>query len=197
MSIHQLLAAASMGDDNMVRRLLVDSLPHEPHLKSIALRLAADKGHLECVKLLIPHSDPKADDSAALRWAAEEGHLECVKLLIPHSDPKADDSAALRWSANNGHLECVKLLIPHSDPKADDSGALRLAAEEGNLECVRELMPHSDPVKAVRYCIEDGDTDVADVIREQMAFIQKEQMHAELGESLERAIDAPRKTRRM
>ena len=121
MSIHQLLAAASMGDDNMVKRLLVDSLPHEPHLKSIALRLAADKGHLECVKLLIPHSDPKADDSAALRWAAEEGHLECVKLLIPHSDPKADDKRPLLYFFDT----CQNLIrtlpaLMHDQHKAED-----------------------------------------------------------------------------
>jgi ankyrin repeat protein len=50
--------------------------------------LAATKGHLEIVKLLIPVSDPKAGGSYALRLAAENGHLEIVKLLIPVSDPE-------------------------------------------------------------------------------------------------------------
>ena len=67
------------------------------------------------MKILIPVSDPKADDSAALMYAAENGHYKCVKLLIPVSDPKADDSAALIYAAENVHYECVKLLIPVSD----------------------------------------------------------------------------------
>jgi len=62
-------------------------------------------------------SDPKSLGSYALRWAANNGHLEIVKLLIPVSDPKALDSNALRCAATKGHLEIVKLLIPVSDPE--------------------------------------------------------------------------------
>ena len=110
-----------------------------------ALRLAATKGHLEIVKLLIPVSDPKSLDSEALRLAAENGHLEIVKLLIPVSDPKSLGSYALRWAAAEGHLEIVKLLIPVSDPKAGGSNALRWAVAEGHLEIVKLLIPVSDP----------------------------------------------------
>ena len=112
---------------------------------SYALQLAATKGHLEIVKLLISVSDPKSLDSEALRLAAENGHLEIVKLLIPVSDPKAGGSEALRWAAENGHLEIVKLLIPMSDPKSLDSNALRWAAANGHLEIVKLLIPVSDP----------------------------------------------------
>lgn len=129
--------------------------------------------------------------------AARDGRLEDVRRLIPHSDPKAANSRALWWAAYNGHLEVVRELIPHSDPKANDSAALRRAAEEGHLECVRELIACSDVGIVINLLIEWGDTDIADVIREQVALLQKEQMHAELGASLDRAIDAPRKTRRM
>ena len=64
---------------------------------------------------------PKAYASYALRLAANNGHLEIVKLLLPVSNPKALNSLALQYAAANGHLEIVKLLIPVSDPKADDS----------------------------------------------------------------------------
>ena len=155
----------------------------------------------EMERLIAEGADPKADDSEALRLAARNGHLECVKLLIPHSDPATNDSAALRWAANYGHLECVKLLIPYSDPKADGSAALRRAAEEGHLECVRELIPYSDPEAAIRHCFESGDTDAANVIREQLAMLlaeqQREQIRRELDDVLGHAPDAPRKARRM
>ena len=109
------------------------------------LRLAARYGHTDVVKLLIPVSDPKAIGSYALRWAAEKGHTEVVKLLIPVSDPKALDSRALRLAAENGHTDVVKLLIPVSDPKANDSLALRWADANGHTEVVKLLIPVSDP----------------------------------------------------
>ena len=59
----------------------------------------------------------------ALRRASKIGHAECVKLLIPVSDPKANESYALKIASTFGHIECVKLLIPVSDPKADNSYA--------------------------------------------------------------------------
>jgi hypothetical protein len=54
--------------------------------------------------MLIPVSDPKAYNSFALRLAANNGHTEIVKLLIPVSDCKDVDSDALRWAASNGHV---------------------------------------------------------------------------------------------
>ena len=109
-----------------------------------ALSWATVNNHYDCVKLLIPVSDPKSNDSYALRWASEKGYTECVKLLIPVSDPKDNDSQALRCASNNGFTECVKLLIPVSAPKAKNSEALRLAAENNRYECVELLLPYSD-----------------------------------------------------
>lgn len=40
-----------------------------------------------CVETLIPVSDPKVDDSDAIQLAAKNGHLDCVRELIPFSDP--------------------------------------------------------------------------------------------------------------
>jgi len=135
---------------------------------SEALRLAAENGHLEIVKLLIPVSDPKALDSNALRCAATKGHLEIVKLLIPMSDPKSLDSNALRWAAANGHLEIVKLLIPVSDPKAGGSYALQLAATKGHLEIVKLLIPVSDPKAggsyALRLAAENGHLEIVKLL---------------------------------
>ncbi len=79
-------------------------------------------GRLEDAKgLLVGGVDPMAKESLALRYAAQAGHLEIVRLLLPVSDPKAYDSLALQLAAENGHLEVVRLLLPLSDPKADRS----------------------------------------------------------------------------
>jgi ankyrin repeat protein len=73
-------------------------------------------GHIECVKLLIPVSNPKDRYSSALQLAARHGHTQCVELLIPVSNPKAHNSYALQEAAVHGHTQCVELLYPVSDP---------------------------------------------------------------------------------
>jgi len=95
-------------------------------------------------ELIEEGANPKADNSYALQWAANNGHTEIVKILIPVSDPKACDSYALQLAATNGHTEIVKILIPVSDPKARDSYALQWAAEYGHIDIVKLLIPVSD-----------------------------------------------------
>ena len=128
-------------DRQLTPREIVEVLTN----KNNALRWAARKGHKECVELLIPVSEPKAEESEALREAADMGHKEIVELLIPVSDPKVNESEALRWAADRGHKECVELLLPLSDPMAIDSWALRVAARNGHREMVELLIPVSDP----------------------------------------------------
>ena len=110
--------------------------------KSEALRCAADGGHVECVRRLIPVSNPRGWNSVALRMAANNGHTDCVRLLIPHSDPRAYESEALRYASSHGHVDCVRELIPYSDSRARNSKAL---CSHGHTECVRLLAPVSDP----------------------------------------------------
>lgn len=139
---------------------------------SYALRWAAQKGHLEIVKLLLPISDPKANKSQAIRYAAQNGHLEIVKFLLPVSDPKADKNHALRYAAHNGYLEIVKLLLPLSDPKEYGSEALRLAAAKGYLEIVKLLLPVSDLKIAGSYALRDasakGHLEIVNLLRDTM-----------------------------
>jgi hypothetical protein len=87
--------------------------------------------------------DPGADDNYAISWAAEKGHLEVVKLLLEDKrvDPGDCDNYAIRWAAENGHLEVVKVLLKDKrvDPGASDNYAIRWAAEKGHLEVVKLL----------------------------------------------------------
>lgn len=142
-SDQRMIQAASSGDAIVLAQVLADGDP-ETQSKSFALERAAENGHEQCVRLLIPKSDPLDNDSRALALAALEGHVECVKLLIPVSDPLAQSSAALRGAAKSNRKECVQLLIPVSDPQALNSQALRSSALRGHSECVRVLLPVSD-----------------------------------------------------
>ena len=166
-TINQRLAElADAGDADGLARLLAQTI-ESPLVGSQPICNAARNGHTECVRILIPFSDPKANDSYPLRWATNHGHVECVRLLIPVSDPKALDSRALLWAAENGYTECAQLLIPASDPKARDS-ALFLAAFNGRQECVRLLIPASDPKakesNALRLAAENGHAECVNLL---------------------------------
>lgn len=75
-----LLGAASMGNATFVRKAIESGVDTTAN-GSEALYAAAERGNVECVRLLIPVSDPD-DYASALNMAAFEGHIECVRLLI-------------------------------------------------------------------------------------------------------------------
>lgn len=140
-----LVESARRGRLSDVTHLLslgADPLFEESH----ALRVAAANGHTQCVKRLIPPSNPKDGDSKALCSAAENGHADCVQLLIPVCDPKAKNSIAIYLAASHGRTECVGLLVPFSDFQNGSLGCLALtrATEVGDLESVKLLIPVSE-----------------------------------------------------
>lgn len=49
---------------------------------------AAVSGNTKSLKRLIPLSDPTCDNTSALVTAATFGHIGCVNLLIPVSQPE-------------------------------------------------------------------------------------------------------------
>ena len=70
------------------------------------------KINLKVIKRLVKQgADIHAGDDVALRWAAEYGHLDVVKFLVKQgADIHAGDDAALRWAARYDHLDVVKFL---------------------------------------------------------------------------------------
>lgn len=155
----ELVDAASAGDWEKVLKLLACGANPRSGVSaalwcgvnpgsgvSAALWCAAIAGSVECVRALLPVSDPKANESYALVLAAQNGHAECVKLLLPVSDAKSKNSCALRLAALEGSSECVRLLLASSDPTENDSEALRWAAELGRVECIRLLLPACKPL---------------------------------------------------
>lgn len=107
---------------------------------SLALRLAAGGGHVECLRLLIPLSDATACDRHALVWAATHGYADCVRLLIPASDLARNQSAALGAAATAGHADCVALLLPASAPLMDQPQPFNDAIENGRANVLSLML---------------------------------------------------------
>lgn len=74
-----------------------------------ALMVAVDNGHAACVAELVKHTTPTFNDNLLLRKAAASGQMECLKVLLPLSDP-GEFGAAFFAAGRNHHFACVGLV---------------------------------------------------------------------------------------
>jgi ankyrin repeat protein len=123
--------------------------------KFTTLHLAAAKGHLEVVKLLVDHRFNINSDVRTyypLHLAAREGHANIVEFLLKQKtiDIKRHCSYGLNplhYAAMNGKVEVVKLLLRYIGFDAGPDSVhkntpLHLAARSGQFEAVRLLLQH-------------------------------------------------------
>lgn len=160
------------------------------------LYIAAREGHLAVVKLLLEKGaaiEAKAEDGCTpLSTAAFNGHADVVKLLLERGaavEGKHKDSVTpLAMAAQQGHLEVVRLLLEKGaavDAK-DNDGFTPLARAAQNrdgllarhLEVMKFLLakganpntlgfaPFGDGKTALQVAEEQGNTEVAELLRE-------------------------------
>ncbi|XP_071825561.1 ankyrin repeat and SOCS box protein 1-like [Apostichopus japonicus] len=159
-AIHQ---AASNGDITIIRNLLdgpgrTQRVNLKNYLGCTPLRLAASKGHWECVQLLlqsgasIEEGDRKGQ--TALFMAIAGNHIECVKLLLAAgADPngrRENMCTPLYLAACAGFVECIDLLLDaHADVNRKHTDVdwltfltdpLCVSIEKNHLECFRLLL---------------------------------------------------------
>lgn len=106
----QVALAAQAGYMADVQRFMALQLPQ--HVYNTALQAAARNGQVDCVAALMEVTKNHTD---ALIDAADHGHVECVRVLIPGSDPKANGSEALLCAALGGHVSCMDALYAVSN----------------------------------------------------------------------------------
>lgn len=114
-----------------------------------ALLLAAFKGYLPVVKLLLAAGAPVNRDQGwqPLIYAAFNGQVETMRYLLEQgadvNGVSNNGTTALMVAARNGHLEAVKLLLAHKaapDKINDAAGtALKWARAAGNTDIVELL----------------------------------------------------------
>uniref|UniRef100_A0A480ZA12 Ankycorbin isoform X6 n=1 Tax=Sus scrofa TaxID=9823 RepID=A0A480ZA12_PIG len=159
----RLLQAVEHGDAEKVASLLgkkgASATKHDSEGKT-AFHLAATKGHVECLRVMVTHGvDVTAQDTAghsALHLAAKNSHHECVKKLLqskcPAESVDSSGKTALHYAAAQGCLQAVQVLCEHKSPinlkDLDGNIPLLLAVQNGHSEVCRFLLDHGADVNS-------------------------------------------------
>ncbi|NWX54719.1 RAI14 protein, partial [Promerops cafer] len=153
----RLLQAVENGDPEKVASLLGKkgaSATKQDSEGKTAFHLAATKGHVECLRIMVTHgADVTAQDGAghsALHLAAKNSHPDCIKRLLQSKCPadSTDNSGktALHYAAACGCLQAVQLLCEHKCPinikDLDGNIPLLLAVQNGHTEVCKYLLDH-------------------------------------------------------
>ncbi|KAF7482915.1 Hypothetical predicted protein [Marmota monax] len=160
----RLLQAVENGDSEKVASLLgkkgASATKHDSEGKT-AFHLAATKGHVECLRVMVAHGvDVTAQDTtghSALHLAAKNGHHECVKKLLQSKCPAegidSSGKTALHYAVQSGHSEVCRFLLDHgADVNSRDKNgrtALMLACEIGSSTIVEALIKKSADLNLV------------------------------------------------
>ncbi|XP_036081731.1 ankycorbin isoform X4 [Rousettus aegyptiacus] len=159
----RLLQAVENGDVEKVASLLGKkgaSATKQDNEGKTAFHLAATKGHVECLRVMVTHGvDVTAQDAAghsALHLAAKNGHHECIKKLLqskcPAESVDSSGKTALHYAAAQGCLQAVQVLCEHKSPinlkDLDGNIPLLLAVQSGHSEVCRFLLDHGADVNS-------------------------------------------------
>src|SRR5207248_8463147 len=90
--------------------------------------------------------------TTALAFAADKGHVEVVKLLLRHkADVNTKDTfykaAPLDWAMMHDRADIIKELVEAGAEGAD--GALQSAAARGQVDLVRAILDKAKPKEEV------------------------------------------------
>ncbi|XP_008581646.1 PREDICTED: ankycorbin isoform X2 [Galeopterus variegatus] len=159
----RLLQAVENGDAEKVASLLgkkgASATKHDSEGKT-AFHLAAAKGHVECLRVMVTHGvDVTAQDTtghSALHLAAKNSHHECIKKLLqskcPAESVDSSGKTALHYAAAQGCLQAVQVLCEHRSPinlkDVDGNIPLILAVQNGHSEVCRFLLDHGADVNS-------------------------------------------------
>lgn len=111
---------------------------------SLALKIAATHGSLQCLEQLLNFHTP-TDSNSAMWGAASGGHLACMRLLLPYFDAVSDRNKSLAAAVRHGNPDGVRLLLQVCDPSLDGWRIVETAIAVQNVACIQALVPDTHP----------------------------------------------------
>lgn len=162
-----LSSAAGTGRIDLVK-IGLEKRKDVPSIKleiSVALDMAAQKGHADIVKFLITQGAyVNIYHDQALRYSCTNGYTDVVKILLEAgADLHVFDDLPLRYTCEKGHTETVRVLLEYGanvNIFFDGSCPLIGAAYSGNTDMVRLLLEYGANVHA------DDDAALIDAVQQ-------------------------------
>ncbi|XP_036593488.1 ankyrin repeat and SOCS box protein 14 isoform X2 [Trichosurus vulpecula] len=163
-----LLEAAAGGNPDSLTLLLEHGADANIPKSSghLPIHVAADRGHLLALKILVPATDSvaiKRSGISPLHCAAAGAHSQCLEFLLrvgfdanfmldqkirKHYDDQR--KSVLYFAVSNGDISSVKLLLNAGAlPNQDPVNCLQIALRMGNYELVSLLLRHGANVNYV------------------------------------------------
>lgn len=138
-----LIEAARRGDAPTVRALLLRSEVRARTSSALALTMAAMNGHVECVKLLLPVSNPKQYATRALEMAVEGRHAQCVEVLLQATNALAPTvvTRCVHSCLKHNDATCAGVLAVHCGPLAVDTWILDDTVRWNHAQALAAIAP--------------------------------------------------------
>jgi ankyrin repeat protein len=157
---HCLKSAATQGHAGVVR-VLIDGVPVGTEIVGSAMHLAAENGHVECVRMLLQvlrdaNVGPRYFVDYSLMGAARGGHDRIVTILMDAgADVHYQEDLSVCNASANGHVHVVHQLIAAGARLTTRNYlALRQAIQHGHDAVVCTLLRiSSPPMSMVNDCL--------------------------------------------
>ena len=116
--------------------------------KKVSCKLAAGKGHLDCVRFLFDKVKPSREtEKEAAMQAACSGHVDILKYLV--EERKILNDLYLNYcvatAARNGRLDCLKYLVEEAKAPGNDWEYIAEARYFKHPECENYLLEKGCP----------------------------------------------------
>jgi hypothetical protein len=136
--------AAFVGNLEMLKYCFANGGPYD---ETTACPVAAQEGHLDCLRFLFAKVIPRREtEKVTARIAAECGQLDILKYFVEERKVPDDEKAeCLLRSVRKGHLDCVKYLVEEAKAPLDDWRHIAHARYFEHTECLYYLREKGCP----------------------------------------------------
>ena len=137
-------AAAYIGNLEMLKYCFSNDCPCD---KNASCKLAAARGHLDCLRFLLDKVKPSRETEKEVAIKATcRGHVEIVKYFVEERKiPEVVKVSCVTNAARYGHLDCINYLVEEAKTPLNEWIHVACARYYEHHECENYLLENGSP----------------------------------------------------